>query len=366
MPRTRWTLWLVGLVALAALSPAVRAAAPAVIWHDVATLPVEGRAWNDTQSFYDRLPARAKGVVRDVVWTLSLDSAGMAVRFVTDSPTVAVRWKLRKERLAMTHMPATGVSGVDLYARNPEGKWRWVGCGRPEKFPENEQVLYAGEAVRREYLLYLPLYNGVEAVHIGLADGRQPEAAPAWPGGSKPIVFYGTSITHGASASRPGMCHPAILGRRLDRPVVNLGFSGNGRMDPEVGDLLAELDVAAYVIDCLPNLQAAEVRERTEPLVRKLRAARPTTPIVLVEDRNYSDSWWSASRRQRNETNQAALREAYGKLTSDGVTGLFYVEGRNLLGEDTDDTVDGSHPTDLGFFRQADALEPVLRQALAR
>jgi len=85
-----------------------------------------------------------------------------------------------------------------------------------------------------------------------------------------------------------GMAYPAILGRRLDRPTLNLGFSGNGTMDLEVAALLAELDAAVYVIDCLPNMNASAVAERTEPMVRRLRSARPKAPIVLVEDRTPS------------------------------------------------------------------------------
>ena len=103
-------------------------------------------------------------------------------------------------------------------------------------------------------------------------------------GNRKPLVFYGTSITQGGCASRPGMVHTAILGRWLDRPVINLGFSGNGTMDPEMADLMAELDPALYILDCLPNINAAQVAKRVVPFVRTLRKARPETPILLVED----------------------------------------------------------------------------------
>src|SRR6185436_7835587 len=119
-------------------------------------------------------------------------------------------------------------------------------------------------------------------------------------GRSKPIVFYGTSITQGGCASRPGMVHTAIVGRRLEMPVINLGFSGNGRMEQEVTDLLTEIDAAVYVIDCLPNMSAKDVEEKTEPLVRTLRKARPTTPILLVEDRSYANSAVLPGPKQRN------------------------------------------------------------------
>src|SRR6185436_14505138 len=126
------------------------------------------------------------------------------------------------------------------------------------------------------------------AVELGLPKGAKLAKGDAYPTARrKPIVFYGTSITQGGCASRPGMVHTAILGRRLDRPVINLGFSGNGRMEPEMARLLAELDPAVYVIECLPNMSAKEVEERTEPLVRSIRTARPKTPILLAEDPTY-------------------------------------------------------------------------------
>jgi lysophospholipase L1-like esterase len=160
------------------------------------------------------------------------------------------------------------------------------------------------------------------------------------------------------------MPHPAILGRRLDKPVINLGFSGNGRMEPEVGALLTEIDAAVYVIDCLPNMTEPEVAERAEALVRQLREARPDTPIVLVEDRTYTNAWIMKSKRDRHAGSRSAFVRAYDNLVKSGVKGLTYVEGEGLLGDDTEGTTDGSHPNDLGFMRQADALEPHLRKAL--
>ena len=162
------------------------------------------------------------------------------------------------------------------------------------------------------------------------------------------------------------MTHPAILGRRFERPIINLGFSGNGRMEPEVATLLAELDPAVYVIDCLPNITADEVTARTKPCVDILRKAHPTTPILLVEDRSYSDSFLVDSKRERNLSSRAALRKVFDELKSSGDENLYYLEGEHLLGDDNEGTVDSSHPTDLGFMRQADAFEKALRPILGK
>jgi hypothetical protein len=160
------------------------------------------------------------------------------------------------------------------------------------------------------------------------------------------------------------MAQSSIVGRRLGVPVINLGFSGNGKMEPEVAGLLAELDPAVYVLDALPNCAAEEVAERTEPLVKTLREAHPDTPIVLVEDRTYADSYWNPSRLERNLSSRKEYRAAYERLVKAGVKGLTYVEGNQLLREDGEDTVDGSHPTDLGFMRYADVLAPIIKPLL--
>jgi GDSL-like Lipase/Acylhydrolase family/N-terminus of Esterase_SGNH_hydro-type len=339
-----------------------------LLWYDLRLLDVEGKGWSDTKAFYDRLPAKAEGLVRPPVWGLSRQSAGLCVRFVTDATTLTIRWKLTGETLALPHMPATGVSGLDLYVRLADtGRWHWLGTGRPST-RTNRNVLASGlPEGKREYLLYLPLYNGVSSVEIGLSRGTTLAKGPARPKErQKPIVFYGTSITQGGCASRPGMVHTAILGRKLECPVINLGFSGNGTMDPEMAQLLGEIDAAVYVIDCLPNMIGQQVEERTEPLVQTLRKARPTTPIVLVEDRSYANAVLLPVPRERNRTSRAALKKVFEKLTAAGIKDLYYLAGEHLLGEDGEDTVDGSHPTDLGFVRQAEAFQKVLEPLLPK
>jgi hypothetical protein len=339
---------------------------PTLQWYDVTTWGVEGRAFDDLPRtrWFDRFPSAAEGKVTKAVWDLSRHSAGMMVRFKTDATTLWADYTLRSERIALANMTAIGASGIDLYARDNAGKWRWVGVTRPDKKVVRQQIISGLAPGLREYAAYLPLYNGVENLSIGVP----PEAKfePLAPRNEKPIVFYGTSITHGASASRPGMAHPAILGRRFDRPVINLGFSGNGRMDAAVGEFLVKIDAAVYVIDCLPNMGAKDVREKCIPLVKQLRAARPDTPIVLVEDRRSTNSWILPERDKHHTENHAALRESFAALQKEGVRKLYYLPGDELMGRDAEASTDGSHPSDLGFVRHADLFEPVLREALTR
>lgn len=338
-----------------------------VKWFEATDIGLEGQGWTTLKQPYDRLPPEAEGVVPEHVWGLSRQSAGLCVHFVTDSPKILARWSLISDRLAMMHMPATGVSGLDLYVKE-QGRWGWIGMGQPEKVKGNAVEL----AVKipsgpHEYRLYLPLYNGTEKLEIGIAPDAAIGRAPAYPAGrAKPVLVWGTSITQGGCASRPGMAYPSILGRRLDRPMINLGFSGNGRMDPPLVSLIAKLDVAAYVIDCAPNMDPGLITKRTEPLVQALRAAHADTPIVLVENVPYQKGWFFAGARESYERKNNALRESYKQLRKAGVKHLYYVPCTDLYGHDHEATVDGTHATDVGFQRLADAIEPTLRRALGQ
>jgi lysophospholipase L1-like esterase len=265
--------------------------------------------------------------------------------------------------LGMPHMPPTGVSGFDLYVHQAHGKWQWAHQAMPDAQQIEQALIRDLLPGMKEFVGYLPLYNGVDTLEIGVEAGAKFE--PMMPDSRKPIVFYGTSICQGACASRPGIAYTAIVGRMLEQPVINLGFSGSGKMEGEVADLLAELDPTVYVIDCLPNMDAATVKERTEPLVQKLRKAHPTTPILLVEDRTFSQTPLVKGVKKEHEGRRAELSAAYRRLKSAGVGGLHYLKGDRLLGLDSEGTTDGSHPNDLGMMRYAEALRPVLSRLLA-
>ena len=358
----RHFILLMSLITPCTAAVAASESADSMAWHEPSQWGIEGRGWTNVQRYYDRLPSKAEGVVREQVWGLSRHSAGMSVRFRTDAKEIQVRYTLFQTNLAKPHMAATGVSGADLYAQTESGAWRWIGTVLPTDRTVRAVLIRGMTPGMRTYMVYLPLYNGVDSLAIGVTTGARFE--PITPRAEKPIVFYGTSIMQGACASRPGMAMTAILGRRLDLPTINLGFSGNGRMEPELADLLAELNAAVYVLDCLPNLKPAEVQERAEPFIRRLRQARPSTPIVLVEARIFPNAIVLPDRVADQTASHRILRSVFDKLTGEGMKGLHYLKGDGLLGADGEATVDGSHPTDLGMMRYADAYEPVLRKVL--
>ena len=165
------------------------------------------------------------------------------------------------------------------------------------------------------------------------------------PSKTRPVVVYGTSITQGCCASRPGMSYTAILGRRLDVPVINLGFSGNGKAEPEVARLLAELDPAVYVLDSLPNMTPQEVVERMPALIDTIRSARPQTPIVLVEHLLYPNLRFRQAKAADVAKANTSLRQIYEARRRAGDRRITLVSSRTLLGTDGDGTVDDSHPT---------------------
>jgi hypothetical protein len=264
-------------------------------WWDPAknSFPViEGQLWqNELKTPYDRLPARAEKLVRLPVWNLSQNTAGEQINFRTNAKKIVVRYVV-EGALQMPHFPSTGVSGVDLYSVNNDGGWNWIG-GR---YSFKDTIVYtydnplldnARYASGRQYKLYLPLYNKVKWLEIGIPSTALLTPLPVRK--EKPIVIYGTSIAQGGCASRPGMAWTSILSRKLDQPIINLGFSGNGRLEKEIIDLLVETDARIFVLDCLPNLTdtatypLAEVKRRIHESVRSIRQQHPQVPIVLTE-----------------------------------------------------------------------------------
>jgi len=334
-----------------------------VLWRDAFGLTMEGRGWSDTASFYDRLPAKAKSIVREDVWYLAADSAGIVVRFVSDATEIHARWKLIRPDLAMNHMPATGVSGLDLYVRI-DGKWRWLAVGKPLA-QENDVTLISDlPAGKREYALYLPLYNGVSSVELGVPAGSTIESAPPRTRDVRPVVFYGTSITQGGCASRPGMAYPALVGRALDIPTINLGFSGNGRGEHEVSDLLAELDPSAYVIDAMPNMDPDTVDERIRYMLKTIHAKHPDTPLIIVEHAIFPSAFNAAKGRLASASWNKILEKIYTDNKDEWKGRLLYVKCDKMMGSDGEATVDGVHPTDVGFLRMADVLTPGVKKAI--
>ena len=197
-------------------------------WIDGKLLPIEGRAFNDVDHYYDRLPAGVTTNVNGGVRNMKHHTSGMQFRFTTDSSKLSFKWIPYNQNLSMDHMPSTGVSGIDVYRFDAKsGRWFYVKTGRITK--ANGAQMQIPWTPGTPCLVNLPLYNGVREFSLGVEPNATVSAlGPRKSGIDKPVVFYGTSITHGGCCSRPGLAFVNIVGRDLDVPVVNLGFSGSG------------------------------------------------------------------------------------------------------------------------------------------
>ena len=302
---------------------------------------------------YDRLPISYKKIVREQVWDLSKSSSGLSIRFLTNTSNLKVKWEILNN-FEMNHMPDTGIKGIDLYYKE-NGDWQYINTGRPQGL-KNEFSLIENMSIEwREFKIFLPLYDGVKSINIGIDSFsfiKKPKQNL-----KKPIIFYGTSITQGGCASRPGMVHTNIISRKLDLDVINFGFSGNGRMEQPIAELISTEDPLFYVIECMPNMISPEnISKRTIPLVNTIRKSNPNTPIIFIDLFKSSISILDSKTKKENEAMDNALKTQFDKMLNMGYNNIHLVATPKIIESDNEGTVDGIHFTDLGFHRYAHFL----------
>lgn len=347
---------------------------------DATRFPISGKVYKDSLPHYSRIPKSLKPTTRKAVWNLGQNSAGIAVRFRSNSPIIAVRWQNTFNN-SMMHMAPVGVKGLDLYCYT-DGKWRFVNSAQPlqkiinsQKMDEqikNSQKMNTWKIIsdmppiEREYMLYLPLYDGVTSLQIGI-DSLSYIESPLlpYPATRHPVVFYGSSITQGACASRPGMAATNIIGRMLNMETINLGFSGNAFIDYEVAEMMAEVDASAYVLDYVPNASPEQIVEKTEKFVRILREKRPDVPLVFVEDPIFTHSLFDRRMAKEIQDKNEAMNRAFSSLKKQGYEKIYLVKGESMLPANGESTVDGIHFTDCGFEQYAKVLYPLLKKVIS-
>lgn len=337
-------------------------------WHTPSF--VEGVCVRDSSNIYHRLPQTLKEAVRPIVWNLSLNTAGEFIHFRTSARSLQVRYGLAGKTLAMPHMPSTGVSGLDLFIKDKHGQWNWM----PPRYHFADTCTYTYRNIGitagavADCYLFLPLYNTVQWLSIGSGKEDFFEFVPDRRG--KPIVAYGTSIMQGAVTSRPGLNWTNTLSRYLDRMVINLGFSGNGKYEKPIFDHMAKVDASLYILDCMPNLtgealnKPAELEEKIRYGVKTLRAAHPNVPILFTEypDGNipfYADT---ALLHMRHAAD-LFLAGVFKKLQSEGV-GNIYLLTEKEIGFDINSLTEATHPNDVGMLQYATAYEKKIREIL--
>jgi lysophospholipase L1-like esterase len=340
-------------------------------WHDpleASSQVINGRAWDaEIGHSYHRLPQRAKDQLRPYAWDMAVQSAGLSIAFRTTSPTIQVRYTVTDE-LGKWGMPATGASGLDLYAEDVNGTTRW--CAGQMMLGDTCRYTYSGltytgdPAQGYEFRLYLPLQNQVTSLQIGTQQGYDFRFVPTPT--ERPIVVYGTSIAQGCCASRPGMAWTNIVERESGHTLVNLGLAGQGQLDAALFSLLNEVDAKLYIIDCMPNMNGSlipEIYPRLTAGVKQLRASHPTVPILLVEHSGYANEATCAEAERSYRRSNAELRRAYQDLQAEGISGLHYLT-RDQIGLTQEDMVEGVHPHEIGMRKYADAYLQQIRRIL--
>jgi lysophospholipase L1-like esterase len=339
-------------------------------WHNPleTSFPViQNQGWTEKiGKSYHRLPERAKALVREGVRSLSENAAGLAIHFYTNASKIEIRYGVNGS-FSMPHMPSTGKSGVDLYAIDSDGKWRVL----TDKYRFGDTISYTYENLKQseyhkegfEYRLFLPLYNSVTWMEIGVPDSTSLFFIPVLK--MKPIVVYGTSIAQGGCASRPAMGWTNILSRKLDLPVINLGFSGSGPLEKEMVDLISELDASLIIYDCLPNMGALsteEVKKRTTYGVSAIRV-KNDIPILITDHIGYRNDQMNNRTKESADRLNKTSRETFDSLKKVGIKNLHYLD-KDKIRFPEDGCVDNIHPNDLGMQVYADTYERVIREIL--
>ncbi|MEF9923961.1 MAG: SGNH/GDSL hydrolase family protein [Muribaculaceae bacterium] len=330
-------------------------------------LKIINKGFNDTFGPYTRIPAYLKDSVRPELWERAQCSSGIAIRFATNSKRVGVRYNLLWNT-HMAHMADTGLKGTDLYRLSDEGKWEYVNTNRPSKKDSIQSKTYVEnlKGDMREFMIYLPLYDGVNWLEVGV-DNNSTITKPMIdnPRAGKKIIMYGTSILQGGCSTRTGMVSTSMIQRDLNCEVVNIGISGEGKMDMCMARAMAKIpDAVAFVIDPIPNCTKMMCDTLTYGFVNCLRKLRPEVPIVMVEGPIYPyakfDTFFGKYLPEKN----AAFRKNYEILKKENPKNIYYITTDGLIGDDNEATVDGIHFTDIGFRRYADKLIPVLNKIL--
>ena len=299
---------------------------------------------------FQRLPQKYNKSVRKAVWELSENSAGVCIQFCSDTTKLSVKWSVKHD-LKMHHMTEAGIKGVDLYQKKNDS-WHYVNTGLPNG-KDNEQILVNGITKKlREYRLYLPLYDTITNIQIGLDDESIVESIVPE---NRPIVFYGTSITQGGCASRPGLAHTNIISRKLNHECINLGFSGNGHLEKSVGTILSNIDADLYVIECMPNVDKEKVEKNIIPIIKTIRKDRKnqTTPIVFIEQCIIDLDYINKNITKEIQTKNNELNNQVNKAIFEGEKNIFIIKQNGCIDADSEATVDSVHFNDLGFQRYA-------------
>ena len=341
-----------------------------LIWYDPRNAPfrISGLYWIHAEGTYQRLPADAFPMLAEKapgVYFMAQDPAGGQVAFETDAERIVVHAKLESGQ-RWDHFAATGEMGMDCYVAYPGETYGFEGVTRFDA-SKNEymcEVLSGRGKEWKRVILNLPLYMPLLSLSIGLPKDAK-VAAPAPFADPRPIVIYGGSATQGGCVSRPGMMMTNLLSRRINREFLNFGFSGSGKGEPELAEILNRIEDPAMYILTYEGNAGDRIYENLVPFIEILRKKHPITPILLLSRLYFHRVAHTPDKLEPILKRRAFQKETAEKLTLAGDKNIYFVDGWTLLEKDCADSfVDGLHPTDLGSRQMADALEPIIKSKL--
>ncbi|MBQ7153771.1 MAG: hypothetical protein IJR83_07565 [Clostridia bacterium] len=334
-----------------------------IVFYDAAQKPFDcyGLLYEPGKGFF-RIPEEVAKSVNEGVAGLYCNTAGGRIRFTTDSPYVAVRFGVNRV-VEMSHFPMNGSSGMDLYLDTDNGSL-FTGVFAAE-YHDNicEGIIEFPDASKRQFTLNLPLYSDVQYLYIGLAEGACVEKGRSYRG-LDPVVYYGSSITQGGCAGRPGCSYQSIICRRNDIDYLNLGFSGSARGEQTIIDYMCGLKMSAFVSDYDHNAPDPEWLKRTHyHLYESIREKHPDIPYLMV-----TRPWGSVFYQDDVDARRKVVYDSYMQAVCAGDRNVWFVDGDLFWsGEEASCCiVDNCHPNDHGFVLMADAIGKTLDRAFAQ
>ena len=325
-------------------------------------LTLIGKLQGSENADYHRLDTAHYDIPSAYIKTLLTHASGMALLFTTNSTTIAAKWEVSPAK-ALTNLNPIANKGLDLYIKH-RGKWQYAGSGKPEALVSNAILAKDLDTSAKECLLYLPLYDELKAISIGIEPKASITKLPN-PFRHK-ILVYGSSILQGASASRPGLSYPSRIARKSGLYFLNMGLSGSAKMEPFMARIIADIDAEAYVLDCVPNATQQQIKERAANLIATIRQRHPGRPIIVINTIFRESAYLDAGVNGYVNHQITEMKKQVDSLLAKGYKDLYYIDSKNFLGDDHEGTVDGTHPNDLGFDRMIHVLYPQLMPILKK
>ncbi len=335
-----------------------KADADGIVWFDPKVEPfvLVGFEWIKQDTVFRRLPLHPNRKIPEAVDRLANQTAGGQIRFQTNSNRILLKVEL-SERSGMYHMPATGQSGFDLYIREKNSQHYLKTTRFPHDTVQYQTTFNVGKSNKMQSItINFPLYNGVESVLVGIEENSVLKSPKPFSEPGK-ITIYGTSITQGGCVSRPGMAYSNILSRKLDIEFVNLGFSGNGKGEPELAYLISEISgIRLIILDYEANASKT-IQTSIGPFIDILRKRHPEIPILIMSKIRYANATNGSEAFKLLMNNRDFQKNLVANRKKEGDNHIYFMDGSVVLGEDYYEcTVDGVHPSDLGSYRIAQAL----------